>query len=208
MTVIFLVRHAVTDHTGRRLTGWLPDVHLTDEGRSQAEATARSLSSVRFDAVFSSPIDRTIETARIVAAPHKLKVSVRRDVGEVDYGRWTDRPLRALMRTRLWGVVQSWPSGARFPEGESLREVQARAVRAVEEISRAYPKGTVCIVSHGDVIKLVTAHYLGVHIDLFQRIVIAPASWTTIAVSEHGPKVLTVNSLPQGDQGAAFGRSS
>ncbi|MFN2594104.1 MAG: MSMEG_4193 family putative phosphomutase [Actinomycetota bacterium] len=197
MTVFFLVRHAVTDHTGHKLTGWLPDVHLTDDGRIQAEATANALRGVKFAAVISSPIDRTLETARIIAAPHHLRVSVRKRIGEVQYGRWTDRPLRSLMRTRLWGVVQSWPSGARFPDGETLREVQARAVDEIESIRTTRPKDTVCVVSHGDVIKLITAHYLGVHIDLFQRIVIAPASWTTIAVSEHGPRVLSVNSMPQ-----------
>lgn len=207
MTVFFLVRHAVTDHTGRKLTGWLPDVHLTDEGRAQAEATAQALAGVDFESIFSSPIDRTIETARIVAAPHKLRVSVRKGLGEVQYGKWTDRPLKSLMRTRLWGTVQSWPSGARFPDGESLREVQSRAVDEIEAI-RAQHNGAVCVVSHGDVIKLITAHYLGVHIDLFQRIVVAPASWTTIAVSEHGPKVLTVNALPHADQRGAFRRSS
>ncbi|MEA2477742.1 MAG: hypothetical protein QOC87_1941 [Actinomycetota bacterium] len=208
MTVFFLVRHAVTKDTGRKLTGWLPGVHLTEEGRIQARTTSEALASVDLSAVFSSPIDRTLETARIIAAAHDLKVSVRKQLGEVEYGRWTDRPLRSLMRTRLWSTVQAWPSGARFPDGESLREVQSRAVGEMEAIRVKHPKSTVCVVSHGDVIKLITAHYLGVHIDLFQRIVIAPVSWTTIAVSEHGPKVLTVNSLPQGDQRSAFGRSS
>ena len=208
MTVFYLVRHAVTDHTGHKLTGWLPDVHLTAEGRAQAQATADALSSIDFSAVFSSPIDRTIETARIVAGPHKIKVAVRKNLGEVAYGKWTNRSLRSLMRTRLWGTVQAWPSGARFPDGESLREVQVRAVGELEQIRAAHPKETVCIVSHGDVIKLITAHYLGVHIDLFQRIVVAPASWTTIAVSSYGPKVLSMNSLPHGDQRSALRRSS
>nr|MDQ3879331.1 histidine phosphatase family protein [Actinomycetota bacterium] len=158
MTVFFLVRHAVTSHTGHKLTGWLPDVHLTDEGREQAEATAQALRGVHFEGIFSSPIDRTLETARIVAAPHKLRVSVRKSLGEVEYGRWTDRPLKSLMRTRLWRTVQSWPSGATFPDGESLREVQNRAIDEIETI-RAGHRGPVCVVSHGDVIKLITAHY-------------------------------------------------
>ncbi|MDQ3940859.1 MAG: histidine phosphatase family protein, partial [Actinomycetota bacterium] len=109
---------------------------------------------------------------------------------------WTNRPLKALARTKLWSSVQRWPSAVRFPDGETLREVQARAVDAVETIAQEHPKDVVCCVSHGDVIKLIVAHYLGVHIDLFQRIVVAPASISVVALTDHGPAVLSLNAAP------------
>jgi probable phosphomutase (TIGR03848 family) len=193
MTTFFFVRHGVTSHTGHKLLGWLPDVHLSDEGRAQAEAAAGMLEGVPFRAVFSSPIERTMETARVIAAPHGLEVETRPGMGEVHYGRWTNRSFKTLARTKLWTTVQRFPSGARFPDGESLREVQARAVEEVELIRAEYRKKTVCCVSHADVIKLIAAHYLGMHIDLFQRIDIAPASITAISVSDGGPRVLAVN---------------
>ena len=198
MTTFFFVRHAVTSHTGHKLTGWMPDVHLTDQGREQAEATAARLAGVPFKAIYSSPIERTLETAEIVAAHHGLRVRTRPNLGEVRYGKWTNRSFKTLVRTKLWSTVQRYPSGVRFPDGETLREVQARAVKEVERIRLDHPKQTVCVVSHADVIKLVAAHYLGVHIDLFQRIEISPASFTVIAVGDYGPRVLTVNSLPGG----------
>lgn len=193
MTTIFFVRHALTLHTGQKLTGWLEDIHLTDDGMKQATLVADGLAHLSFDAIYSSPIDRALETAREIAARHGLPVRARRGLGEVQYGSWTNRSLRSLARTKLWQQVQRYPSAARFPDGETLREVQARALAEVERLHEEHPKGTVCCVSHGDVIKLVVAHYLGVHIDLFQRIVIGPASISVLALDADGPKVLALN---------------
>lgn len=196
MTTFFMVRHALTEHTGKRLSGWMEGISLTEQGREQAETVAGSLSGVDLEAIYSSPIERTNETARAIAAIHSMRVQTRRGLGEVEYGGWTNRPLRALMRTKLWTTVQRFPSGARFPDGESLREVQVRALTEIERIAEDHPKGNVCCVSHGDVIKLVLAHYLGVHIDLFQRIVVAPASVSVFSLSERGPAILSLNAMP------------
>ncbi|MGH2747941.1 MAG: MSMEG_4193 family putative phosphomutase [Actinomycetota bacterium] len=198
MTTVFLVRHALTPETGRKLSGWTPGVHLNADGLAQADATAEYLRTVPLKAVYSSPIDRAVETARVIAAHHKLQVKVRRAIGEIEYGKWTDRSFKTLRRTKLWEVVQRWPSGARFPDGESLVEVQTRAVREIERIREEHPKDAVCCVSHADVIRLVAAHYLGMHIDLYQRIVIFPASVTTVGFGSSGPSVLALNALPMG----------
>lgn len=198
MTTVFLVRHGLTPETGRKLSGWTPGVHLNDDGLAQADAAAEYLKTVPLKAVYSSPIDRAMETARVIAAHHNLQVKVRRGIGEVEYGTWTDRSFKTLRRTKLWEVVQRWPSGTRFPEGESLVEVQTRAVREVEGIREEHPKDAVCCVSHADVIRLVAAHYLGMHIDLYQRIVISPASVTTVGFGPTGPVVLALNALPMG----------
>lgn len=191
-----MVRHAVTEHTGKRLSGWMEGIALNEEGREQADQVGESLASVEFEGIYSSPIERTNETARAIASHHSLRVQTRRGLGEVEYGGWTNRPLRSLMRTKLWSTVQRFPSAARFPDGESLREVQTRALTEIEKIASEHPKGKVCCVSHGDVIKLVLAHYLGVHIDLFQRIVIAPASVSVFSLSERGPVILSLNAMP------------
>ena len=196
MTTIFLVRHAVTSHTGSKLTGWMEGVHLTEEGRAQAEATAELLADVPIKAIYSSPIDRTIETARIIALRHKLDVKINEQIGEVQYGRWTNRSLKSLVRTKLWATIQRWPSAVRFPEGETLREVQARAVDGIEQLREMHPRDSICCVSHGDTIKLIVAHYLGVHIDLFQRIFIGPASVSVLNVSSYGPQILSLNAMP------------
>ncbi|HEV3473028.1 MAG TPA: MSMEG_4193 family putative phosphomutase [Actinomycetota bacterium] len=193
MTTLYLVRHAVTADTGKRLTGWTQGVSLTDEGRVQARAVAAALAGVPFKGLYSSPIDRTLETAKAIAEGHGLSVRTRRGLGEIDYGTWTDRPLKLLARTKLWQRVMSYPSGVRFPEGETLREAQTRAIDEIEKIHDEHPKGPVCCVSHGDVIKLVLAHYLGVHIDLYQRIVVAPASVSLIVLGPQGPRVWGVN---------------
>lgn len=196
MTSFYFVRHGVTAHTPHKLSGWLPGISLSHDGRAEAEAAAASLERVRLHAIFSSPLERTLETAQTIAARQAVDVTVSDGLGEVRYGRWTDRSYKSLRRTKLWDRVQHWPSGARFPDGESLIEVQARALDELERIRADYPRHRVCCVTHADVIRLVVAHYLGVHIDLFQRIVIGPGSITVISVGEDGPKVLGVNVPP------------
>jgi probable phosphoglycerate mutase len=114
------------------------------------------------------------------------------DVGEVRYGDWTGRTLKELGREPLWKVVQASPSTARFPEGESLFEMQARAVLAIERLREAHPRQTVAVCSHADVIKALTCHYLGMHLDLFQRVVVSPASVTAFAFGP-GPYLVRLN---------------
>jgi probable phosphoglycerate mutase len=196
VTTFFLVRHAVTSETGKRLSGWTPGVHLTEKGRAQAERTGEALAGVKFKAIYSSPLERTMETAEAIARHHKLKLRPLKTIGEVEYGGWTGRPFGQLTRTKLWKTVQRWPSEARFPNGESIREVQARAVGAIEGLGQQHPKDNVCVVSHGDVIKLIAAHYIGLHIDLFQRIVVMPGSVSVIALHDDGPRILALNNSP------------
>ncbi|HKE98799.1 MAG TPA: MSMEG_4193 family putative phosphomutase [Actinomycetes bacterium] len=178
---LLLLRHAATELTGVRLSGWTPGISLNDEGRAQARALARRLEPVRIDALYSSPLERCVETAEEVAGARGLQVRVLADLGEVRYGDWTGRELKELAKEQLWRVVQLHPSQARFPGGESLYEMQVRAVAAVERLRADHRGQTVAVASHADVIKAVTAHYLGLHLDQFQRLVVGPASLTAIA---------------------------
>lgn len=193
MTTFFFVRHGVTSHTGHKLSGRLPGIALTEEGQVQAKAVAERLAGIPLKAVYSSPIDRTMQTARPIAARQGLRVQVRRNLTELEFGRWTNKSFKTLTRTKLWPVIQRWPSGARFPDGESFLEVQQRAVREVEDLRAKHAGQAICCVSHADVIKVIVAHYLGMHLDMFQRIDIGPASISVIAIGEGGPRVLTVN---------------
>jgi probable phosphomutase (TIGR03848 family) len=193
VTTLVLIRHALTDTTGRRLTGWTPGVHLSSRGRQQAEALAERLDPVPLEAVYSSPLERCRETALHIAARRGLAIHVARDLGEIRFGAWTDRPLAQLARTKLWRRVQAAPSTARFPEGESMPEAQARAAAAVERIVARHPKAAVGIVSHADTIKLLVAHLAGIHLDLFQRLVIDPASVSVVGLDDGVPRLLLVN---------------
>lgn len=194
MATILLVRHATTAATGKRLGGWTPGVHLDEPGRAQAAATAERLAQVPVAAVYASPLERTQETAKVVAARHRLRVRTRKAIGEVDYGEWTDQPLGQLRRRKLWKVVQATPSRVTFPGGESIRGAQARAVDAVERLADEHGEETIVCVSHADVIKALVAHFLGMPLDTFQRLHVAPASVTTMVLGEGAPPaVLQVN---------------
>lgn len=180
MKRLLLLRHATTDHTGKRLSGWTPGIHLGSKGTEEARALAERLAPVELHAVYSSPLERCQETAAAVAEPRGLKVGLVEDLGEVRYGDWTGKELGELAKTDLWRTVQLHPSGARFPGGESLHEMQTRAVAACERLRAEHPDQTVAVCSHADVIKAVVAHYLGMHLDLFQRLVVTTASVTAL----------------------------
>jgi probable phosphomutase (TIGR03848 family) len=190
VATIVLVRHATTEATGKRLGGWTPGVHLDEAGVAQAERTAERLAELPVAAVYASPLERTRETARILARPHGLRVRTNRGIGEVDYGEWTDLPLGQLRRRKLWRTIQTTPSRVTFPGGESIRAAQARAVETVERLATDHGDDTIVLVSHADVIKAVVASFLGMPLDTFQRLVIAPASSTVVLLPEGGPAVL------------------
>jgi probable phosphoglycerate mutase len=193
-TTVLLVRHGQTGTTGKVLPGRAPGLHLADAGRAQAEAVASRIGELaRVDAVYASPLERAQETAAPIARVRGLRV--RRDKGllEADFGEWTGQELKALAKLPEWGAVQRYPSGFRFPGGESFAEMQARIVGALERLRDAHPGGVVVAVSHADPIKAAVAHALGTHLDLFQRIVISTCSVTAIAYAPGGPVVLTVN---------------
>jgi probable phosphomutase (TIGR03848 family) len=192
-TRLVLARHAVTAQTGPMLTGRAPGVDLSPEGRKQAEALADRLAPLPVKAVYASPISRTTQTAEIVAARHDLEVLELPGVIEADYGEWTGQSLADLAKTDLWKVVQRMPSRAAFPGGESLAAMQARMVAAIEAVVVGHPGELVVVVSHADPIKAAIAHYTGVHLDLFQRIVVSPASVTAFEFGHHGVAMLKCN---------------
>ena len=185
-TRLVLVRHGVTAQTGPLLSGRTPGIPLSEAGIAQAEAAAARIARLPVFAVYASPIERTRQTAERIAAPHGLPVVNLPGVIEADYGEWTGGKIADLATTPEWKVVQTAPSRARFPGGESIREMQARTVAALDEVIAAHPRETVVVVGHADPIKSAIAHYTGLHLDLFQRLHVAPASASVLDVSDHG----------------------
>jgi probable phosphomutase (TIGR03848 family) len=192
-TRLVLVRHAVTAQTGPLLSGRTPGIDLSDRGREQAKALGERLSALPVAVVYASPIERTTQTAAAVAEYHGLEVQALPGVLEADYGEWTGGKLADLAKTDLWKTVQRSPSRARFPGGESLAEMQSRMVVALEDLVARHRGELVVVVSHADPIKAAIAHYTGVHLDLFQRIVVSPASVTVFELGEHGAAMLKCN---------------
>lgn len=193
MTLLLLIRHGTNDWVHGRLAGWTPGVHLNDAGRQQVQALSERLGDLPIAAVYSSPLERTIETAQAIAGPRNLPIRVVEDVGEVRYGEWQGAELKELYKHELWPGVQFYPSGTRFPGGETLGEAQMRAVAAIDRLRAQHPKQIFAVVGHADLIKLVIAYYIGMHIDLFQRLMISPASLTAIAFERMGPRLLAFN---------------
>ena len=197
MTTILLIRHAVNEYvkTGK-LAGRMEGVHLNDEGKAQAEALGQRLAKAPLAGIYSSPMERTLETAAAIARGHpQLTVEARTEIIEVEYGDWQGMAISALQRRKMWAVVQEYPSRAYFPNGEALRDVQARMVNAIEALARRHPAGMIALVCHADLIKLALAHYLGMHLDVFQRIVISPASISTLQLGHSRPFILGMNDI-------------
>ena len=193
VTTLLLVRHAVTEQTGPMLSGRLPGIDLSEQGRGQADAVAERLAALPVAVIYASPIERTTQTAQAIAARHDLRVQPLPGVIEADYGEWTGGKLAELAKTELWKTVQHAPSRASFPGGESLAGMQARMVAALEEVVERHEGSVIVVVSHADPIKAAIAHYTGVHLDLFQRILVSPASVTAVVLTPHGAALLKCN---------------
>jgi probable phosphoglycerate mutase len=191
-TLLLLIRHGLTDTAGKRLTGWSRGIHLNDRGRDQAERLAERLRPLPIRAIYSSTLERCMETAGPLASSKNLEVRPLDSLRDVDYGGWTNRNISQLRTTKLWSKLMAAPSDARFPQGETLREVQSRVMGEVDSLVERHPRSLVAVCSHADPMKLVLAHYLGLHIDLFNRIVIQPASVSAVLVGEGVPHVLKV----------------
>jgi probable phosphoglycerate mutase len=197
MTQILLIRHAVNDYvkTGR-LAGWTPEVHLNDEGKAQAEALGARLADAPLKHLYASPLERTMQTAEAIQRHHPhLTIEQNRQIGEVDYGDWQGEPIAALQHRKMWHVIQEYPSRAYFPNGETMLGAQMRAVEVMETLAAKHPRELVAVVTHADLIKMVLAHYLGMHLDAFQRIMVAPASISTLILGYGRPYVATMNDV-------------
>lgn len=193
MTLVLLLRHGANDWVHGRLAGWTPGVQLNEEGRRQAADLSRRIGDLPIEALYSSPLERCVETAQAVAEPRGLELRLNDQLGEVRYGDWQGAELKELYKHELWPGVQHYPSGTRFPQGETLGEAQMRIVSAIDQLRAQHPAQTIAIVSHADLIKLATAYYIGMHIDLFQRLVINPCSLTALQFERMGPRLLACN---------------
>lgn len=191
-TTILLVRHGQTPTTGLILPGRAPGLHLSDAGREQAQRVATELKA-RFpliDALYTSPLERTRETAEPTARTFGLNPVVSDAFIECDFGEWTGEKLADLAKLPEWQTVQKTPSQFRFPGGESFAEMQERVVAGTERAVADHPGGVVVCFSHADPIKAAITHYRGLDLDEFQKAKADPASVTTIEFSEDGARIV------------------
>ncbi len=198
MTILLLIRHASNDYLqAGRLAGWIPDVHLNAKGQREADAAARRLAEIPLNAIYSSPLDRALDTAKAIAACQKLEIHIREELGETHAGEWEGKTVKELEATDAWKQMLAHPSDFRFPGGETIGEMQTRMVAMLDAIVAAHPDQIVAVVSHADPLKAVIAHYLGMDLNQFNKIAISPASITAFAFGEHGSMLLRLNDTPK-----------
>ncbi len=198
MPLLFLVRHGENDYskTGK-LAGRLPGVRLNERGRQQAEALGKAFAYAPLEAVYSSPLERAMETAAPIAQARGLKVITAPGLLEANVGEWQGKSVRRLAMSKYWRVVQNAPSRARHPGGESFMETQVRVVSAIDEIcSRHKERALIVCVLHSDPIKLAVAHYIGLPLDHFQRLACDTGSVTMLAMGPSSAHLLWLNRRP------------
>jgi probable phosphomutase (TIGR03848 family) len=196
MTLIYLIRHGHNDYVKKgKLAGRKHGVHLSEKGLAQAEKLAELMKQAKLQAIYASPLERTMETAEPVAKATGLDVIPNDGLLEIDYGTWQGKSLKSLRRRKLWPAIQKTPSLARFPEGESFAEAQARIVAEMDSLQRRHhqKKAVIACVFHSDPIKLAIAHYMGLPLDLFQRLTIEPASISLMAIDPNHVRILRLN---------------
>jgi broad specificity phosphatase PhoE len=188
-----LIRHGTNPKVGKGLTGWLPGVSLDDNGRHQAEHLAEKLAEVPVAAIYSSPLERTIETAEPLARLKRLEIIRDPAFGEINFGEWQGKDYAEIEDDLRWKRFNSFRSGSTAPGGESMLDTQARMVRRIFAIAPEYAGKTVAIFSHADAIKSAISYMLGIPLDFHQRLEISPASTTTLIVYDGIPIVQSVN---------------
>jgi probable phosphomutase (TIGR03848 family) len=201
MPLLLLIRHAENEYvkTGK-LAGRLPEVHLNERGQKQAAELAEALKQVPLKAIYSSPLERALETAGPLADGRKLEIQLRPELMDNDIGAWQGRSIKQLRRTKKWKVVQQAPSRFTFPEGESFLQTQTRVASCLDQIAASHkPKDIVAVVFHADPIKLAVTHYLGMPLDHFQRLACDTCSVTVLYLSETGTHLIKLNQKPPFD---------
>jgi probable phosphoglycerate mutase len=193
MATLFLIRHGLTAVTGSRLYGRTSGIHLDERGRRQAAALVERFEGVRLAAVYSSPLERCVETVHPLAAAQGLEVRTSEALMEMDAGEWTGRTLPSLRRTKLWSMVQRSPSRFHFPGGEGFVEAEARVLDGIHRIASRHPRGRVVVGTHGDLVRVLIAHFAGAHLDQFQRVMADPASVSAVHLDDGVPRILLVN---------------
>ena len=199
MPTILLIRHAENDYMKKgRLAGRLPGVHLSENGCQQAQAAAEALGrkfpEKNVKALYSSPLERTMETAAPIAAAFGLEVIQLPGLLETDIGEWQGKSVKGLSRLKVWKIVQNRPSLFRFPGGETFADTQQRISQALSSLSTQHEAKDILIcVTHADPIKLAVAYFTGIPLDLFQRLSVAPASITTLSINETDVRLFNLN---------------
>jgi probable phosphomutase (TIGR03848 family) len=198
MPTILLIRHSENDYVKtRRLAGRLPGIHLNEKGQAQAQALAEKLANVPIKAIYSSPLERAMETARPVAAALHLEIIPCDGLMEINFGEWQGKTLKSLQRLKIWKTVLNSPSLMRFPGGETFANAQNRIINQIEELCQPYgPEDIFICVSHADVIRLAIAYYIGLPLDCFQRLHISPGSLNVLHISENRSGLFTLNYDP------------
>ena len=195
MPLFLLIRHGENEYvkTGR-MAGRLPGVHLNEKGRSQAQTVAEKLAGAPVKAIYSSPLERAMETAGPLAKALDIEICPRPGLMETDIGEWQGLKVKGLSRLKVWKIVQRSPSLFRFPGGETFTEAQHRIVQELAGLAVQHdPKDLVACFSHSDPIKLAVAFYIGLPLDLFQRLAVSPGSITALHIGEGGSSLLTLN---------------
>ncbi|WP_334123409.1 MSMEG_4193 family putative phosphomutase [Glutamicibacter sp.] len=201
MATVILVRHGrTTANASGILAGRTPGVSLDETGETQAARAGQRLAAIALAGIVSSPLERCQQTARFIAE-QQLKspeILFAEDLNECDYGAWQGSKLSDLSVQALWSKVQANPSAVTFPEGESMAGMQARAVAEIRRLDASFEaefgaEAVWVAVSHGDIIKSVLADALGMHLDLFQRINVGPASVSIVHYGSGSPRVHSVN---------------
>ncbi len=201
MATVILVRHGrTTANATGMLAGRQQGVLLDDVGREQAARTGERMAMVPLVGVVSSPLERCRETAGLILdrQPGSPVTPIDEAITECDYGQWQGKALEDLAKEHLWSVVQAHPSAVTFPGGESMATMQSRSVRAIRQrdaqFEAEHGEGAVwAAVSHGDIIKSVLADALGMHLDLFQRLNVGPASVSIVRYGAGRPSVIAIN---------------
>jgi probable phosphomutase (TIGR03848 family) len=193
MAKILLIRHATNDTVSKRIAARVAGVHLNEEGNQQANAIAERLTHLKISAIYSSPLERAIETAAPLASKLNLPINKHGGLLEIDFGEWTNKTIDELKTIALFHQFNSFRSGTRIPGGETMAEAQLRIIKCMDELNQIHHNDIIALFSHADMIKSAIAYFAGINIDFLHRIEISPASVSAIQIFDAGAEISLLN---------------
>jgi broad specificity phosphatase PhoE len=200
VTTFFLIRHASCDGLGQTLWGRTPGICLNDTGATEAQCLADRFKNMTFNAIYSSPLERALQTATVIAENMKLDVKTSDAANEIDFGEWTGKTFDELSRDERWRHFNRRRSMTMIPSGESFLDVQNRIVKELETLALQHGDARVAIISHADVIRAAVAYFSAIPIDLVERFEISPCSVSAVAVNDDNATLLTLNNTGELNQ--------
>ena len=197
MVTVFLLRHGETAWNKRGRVMGRSQVPLGANGIQQIEKIAPLIATLELDAIYTSPLRRAVQTAKLVATGTKLPICKSEGLNEIAFGEWTGRHFDDLVDNELYRRFIKSPANTLLPGGETIFDVQRRGLKVINEAAQKVPGGRFLLVSHGDVIRAILCHYMKLPLNEYRLLRVDNGSLSALQTDRRWAEIKYINYLDE-----------